>query len=238
MRVCRVLFGVVVAAGMAAAGAASAAVVSVSATSGPWNQAVAGNPAYGVGDQTAPTVVAVNPGDTLTITYLSGLTSAFGGVAPTVDALGYTFDIFGSGQGGGCPITGCTGVGSSGTFFPSHAIDPSNTGPQIALNALIGAFVDSSGMVLGTPFAPGDGPATVIAPAGAVALQLGVNDDIFTTGVGPYGSAPASIVPDNTGALSIDVSGSTVGVVPEPASLALLGAGFLALGAIRRRARR
>jgi hypothetical protein len=67
---------------------------------------------------------------------------------------------------------------------------------------------------------------------------LGVNDDIFTTGVGPYGSAPASIVPDNTGALSIDVSGSTVGVVPEPASLALLGAGFLALGAIRRRARR
>jgi hypothetical protein len=223
---------------MATAGAASAAVVSVSATSGPWDQAVAGNPAYGVGDQTAPTVVAINPGDTLTITYVSGLTSAFGGVLPTVDALGYTFDIFGSGQGGGCPSGGCTGVGSSGTFFPSHAIDPLNTGSQIALNALIGAFVDSSGMVLGAPFAPGDGPLTIVAPAGAVALQLGVNDDIFTTGVGPYGNAPASIVPDNTGALNIDVSGSTVAVVPEPATLGLLGVGFLALGAFRRRGKR
>src|SRR5271165_3223877 len=235
MRLGRVLLGVVVAAGMATAGTAFASVVSVSATSGPWNQAIAGNPAYGVGDQTAPTVVAVNPGDTITITYQSGLTSAFGGVPATVDALGYTFDAFGSGQGGGCPIAGCTGVGSSGTFFPSHAIDPSNAGPQIALNALIGAFVDSSGMVLDA-FAPGDGPFTITAPAGAVALQLGVNDDIFTTGVGPYGSAPASIIPDNTGALNMEVDGSTVGIVPEPASLGLLGAGFIALGLIRRRA--
>jgi hypothetical protein len=237
MRVARVFLGVLAAAGIAAAGAASAAVVSVDATSGPWNQAIAGNPAYGVGDQTAPTVVAVNAGDTITITYQSGLTSAFGGVPPTVDALGYTFDLFGSGQSGGCPSTGCTGIGSSGTFFPSNAIDPSNVGPQIALNALIGAFVDSSGMVVDA-FAPGDGPFTIIAPAGAVALQLGVNDDIFTTGIGPYGSSPATIVPDNIGALNVDVSGSTVRVVPEPASLALLGAGFLALGAIRRRGKR
>jgi hypothetical protein len=235
MRLASVFMGVVVAASLATAGTASAGLVAVNATSGPWNQAVVGNPAYGVGDQTAPTVVAVNPGDTITITYQSGLTSAFGGVPPGVDALGYTFDVFGSGQGGGCPSGGCTGIGSSGTFFPSHAIDPTNVGSQIALNALIGAFVDSTGLVLGAPFATGNGPFTITAPAGTAALQLGVNDDIFTTGVGPYGNAPAAIVPDNTGALMIEVDGSTVGIVPEPASVALLGAGFIALGLIRRR---
>ncbi len=197
---------------------ASASVVSVSGFAGPWDPTIAGNPDYGVHDNTAPTVVAVNAGDTITITYVSGLTSAFGGVPPTVDALGYVGSIFGSG-------TCCTGIGSSGDPFPSATIDPGNTGSQIALNALIGAFVDASGVILDA-FATGDGPFPVVAPAGAVRLQLGVNDDIFA---------------DNDGALLIDVSGSTVRAVqvPEPSALVLIGLSLLSIvgfGAMRRRA--
>jgi hypothetical protein len=236
MKVRQILQGAVLAAFVGTTtGIASATVVMVNGTAGPWDPMLAGNPTYGVGDQTAPIVVAVNAGDNITITYLSGLTSSFGGVPPSVDALGYTGSIFGSGQGGGCPSTGCTGIGSSGQRFPSYYIDPTNTGPQIALNALIGAFVNSAGVII-DEFATGDGPFSIVAPAGAVALQLGVNDDIFTTGVG-FISAPVAIVPDNSGALNIQVDGSTVPAVPEPATLALLGLGLAAFGFSRRHQR-
>jgi hypothetical protein len=201
------------AAALGFAGAASAATVSVPGTAGPWDVTNAGNPYYGQSlainntppDQTAPTTVAVTPGENLTITYVGGLTSAFGGT-PDVDAVGYVNGAFGSGMN-------LSGIGSSGGFFPSHFMDLTNSGPDIWLEALIGDFVDGSGTLIGNPFAPGDGPFHIVAPAGAVALQLGMNDDIFS---------------DNTGALSISVTNG----VPEPATWAmmLLGVGFVGAG--------
>ncbi len=230
MRLREILLGGVFLATITMAGGASALVVAVDGTSGPWDPTIAGNPAYGVGDQDAPTVVAVNAGDNITITYQSGLTSSFNGVSPTVDALGYAGAIFGSGADcGGSP---CTGIGSSGTFLPSHAIDPANTGPQIALNALIGDFVNSSGVVLDA-FATGNGPFTITAPIGAVALQLGVNDDIFNTN---FGTLPQ----DNSGVLNIEVTGSTATApaVPEPATWTIMLVALGALGVAKRNGRR
>jgi len=216
MNLYRALMGAVFLASIATAGAVAAGVVSVNGTAGPWDPTIAGNPAYGVGDQTAPASVAVNPGDSITITYLSGLTSAFGGVPPTVDALGYAGSIFGSGADcGGSP---CTGIGSSGQPFPSFSIDPTNSGPQIALNALIVDFIDSSGMIL-DEFATGNGPFSFTAPIGAVALQFGMNDDIFA---------------DNSGALNIQVDGSTAIAVPEPATWMLILVAFIGLAVAMR----
>jgi hypothetical protein len=146
---------------------------------------------------------------------VSGLTSAFGGVPPTVDALGYVGSGFGSG-------IGLTGLGSSGQPFPSFYIDPTNSGPPIYLNALIGAFTDSSGVVIGTPFAPGDGPFTISVPVGATELSLGVNDDIFS---------------DNSGSLQINVAGIASGV-PEPATWAMMLLGFAGLGFAFRQSQR
>ena len=74
---------------MIAIGPACAAVVTVSAFSGPWNPAIAGNPAFGTADNASPASLTVTAGDTITVTYLSGLTSAFSGAPPLVDALGY-----------------------------------------------------------------------------------------------------------------------------------------------------
>jgi hypothetical protein len=213
----RTLQGIVFAVSLLTAGAASASTVTVLGTAGPWDPTIAGNPAYGTADQTAATVVSVNVGDNITITYLSGLTSAFIGVPPSVDAAGYVGSGFGSGLG-------LSGIGSSGNFFPSNAIDPTNSGPPIYLAALIGDFVDASGVVIGTPFAPGDGPFAITAPSGAVALQLGLNDDIFS---------------DNTGALQIDVTGSTVvSGVPEPSTWAMMILGFVGIGAMTYRRRK
>jgi hypothetical protein len=73
----------------------------------------------------------------------------------------------------------------------------------------------ASGHVLGI-FAPGNGPFTIVAPTGAVALRLGFNDDIFW---------------DNTGALRVSVDGSTVvSAVPEPSTWAMMIVGFAGIG--------
>ena len=196
-------------AGWMAAGAVSAATVVVDGRSGPYDPLVVGNFDYGVHDHLAPASIAVLAGTTITVTYLSGLTSAFSGSPPSVDALGYVGSIFGTGLGE-------SQTGSSGTFFPSFPISGA-AGPPIYLNALLGAFVDGSGRVL-SEFAPGNGPYIILAPVGTVALEFGVNDDIFS---------------DNSGSLNVDVSGA--GAVPEPAAWAMMLVGFGLLGASLRR---
>jgi hypothetical protein len=214
----QMLWSAVFTASMATAAAASASVVTVSALSGPWDPTIPGNLAYDNGAHASATTLAVNPGDNITITYLSGLTSAFSDLSPSVDASGYVGGVFGSGTD--CAGSPCSGIGATGHPFPSYYIDPTNSGPQIALNALIGAFVDASGVVL-LAFATGNGPFSIVAPAGSVALQLGMNDDFF---------------PDNTGALLVDVTGSTA--VPQPASWTIMLAALAGFGLAKRNSRR
>ena len=215
---------------LAAAAPASASIVSVLGTTAPWNPFVAGNGYFGQGDMsgpsgaTSPISYAVNAGDSIVIDYLDGLTGSFGvDLSPIADARGYIDGIFGSGDPDGDPGTdnSLTGQGSQSPL-PSFYIDPTNTRAPIWLNALLGAFVDSSGKVIGTAFATGNDAYNVVAPTGAVALLLGLNDDIFA---------------DNNGALRVSVTGSSVtGGVPEPATWAMMIAGFgLAGSALRRR---
>jgi hypothetical protein len=199
--------------GLSAAGAAQAladTTVFVSAFAGPWDNSANPSSSYGVGDNTAPVVLALDGATSVTISYVDGLVSAFGGADPSVDALGYVDGAFGSG-------VGLTGIGSSGEPFPSFSIDPTNTGPDIWLAALIGTFTDSSGVIVGTPFAPGDGPFTVAVPGGAAFLSLGVNDDIFS---------------DNSGGWDIKVAGIGA-AAPEPSTWAMMLLGLAGGGLAR-----
>jgi hypothetical protein len=88
MKLCQMFCGAVFTASIAMAGAASASVVSVNALSGPWDPSIPGNLVYDNGVHLPRTILAVNPGDNITITYLSGLTNAFSDLPPTADALG------------------------------------------------------------------------------------------------------------------------------------------------------
>ena len=201
------LFGLLITAGVANAGVVVDK--SVDGQAGPWDAALnAALHHYGVADNLSPTVfdasdgLTFSAGDTMTIEYVSGLTSAFGG-APVVDGAGYI----------GLPFKN-DDPGSSGMFFPSLYMDFSMS--DIFLNALVGTFADSTGMIVGTPFAVNNGPLTVVVPVGASQLQLGVNDDIFV---------------DNTGALVARVS-QNVAAVPEPGSFTLLILGLAFLGRI------
>jgi hypothetical protein len=204
----------------ACAAPASAAIVSVLGTSSPWDPTVMGNGFFGTDGATGAVSILVNGGDSITIDYLDGLTGSFGPGTEIATAEGYVDGVFGSGQPSvGPPLTG------QGFFtpLPSFYIDPTNTGSPIWLNALLGSFVDASGHVLGTSFATGNDPFMAVAPTGAVALLLGLNDDNFG---------------DNPGALRVSVTGSSViAGVPEPTSWALMITGFGLSGALLRRRR-
>jgi len=183
---------------------------SVSGNSGPWlwvNGGLNTGFQYGVGDEIGPTSVSAADGfsfaqgGTLTVSYLSGLVSA-GSSFPFVNAMGDTFIS---------PFD--NNPGSSGKVAPSFYFNPSDYPAYLV--ELVGAFANSSGMIVGTPFNIGLGGSFVI-PAGASQLQLGVNDDI-------YG--------DNSGAFEVSVSGpASHGAAPEPATLLLLCGGLAGLG--------
>jgi hypothetical protein len=79
-------------------------------------------------------------------------------------------------NGGGLPNSGCAGL----TEFPPGT---SNEPGSVAVNAsvcftaqVLATFADANGVVVGQPFCVQPTPGTVTVPAGAVQLQLGIND--------------------------------------------------------------
>jgi hypothetical protein len=196
---------------------------------------------YGLADGTAPIVVSAlssgilfAPGGTLVITFLGPSDSSCapsdcvtidktssipllpGVNSPYEDALGYTPST-------PIPYNASNNPGTSGKDFPSFYMNPASY--PIYLGALVGVFTDSSGNIIGTPasfppFVINDGPKSVVIPAGATQLQLGIDDDIFF---------------DNNGSFSVQVTGPDP--VPEPGSFLLIGFPLVALGAFEYRRR-
>ncbi len=194
--------------------------VTVEATAGPWVQSLNASDPYGIGDNTAPTIVGgLTSGESVTIAYISGLTSSFYGVPPTVDANGY-----GPANGYSPPPFTSDNVGSSGTYLPGYY---TASPVDVVLNELIGVFATAGGVIVGTQFAIGDGPLTVTDPAGATQLQLGINDDIYYYSLYPVTS---SGYPDNTGSLLISVEANSLTTTPLPAALPLFATGLGAMG--------
>ena len=190
--------------------------VNVNGNSGPWSYSTTPGGLnhsfqYGLGDQAAPTIVSSEngfsfaAGGTITLEYLSGLVNA-GPEHPNVDANGEVGTPINNGNPGGFGIT------------PSFYMNPATY--PIYLVELVGTFATSTGAIVGTPFAIGDGPISFTIPAGANQLQLGVNDNRYS---------------DNTGSFIVQVAGPAA--VPEPSTLLTDGIGaslFLAYGACRR----
>lgn len=153
--------------------------VTVDGTQGPWVQAL--NPSYmwGQGDNQPPQAVAVFPGRTVTIQYLSGLVSA---------------------------CAGCQKVDANGELdFPTnHYIGPLDgswpstymTPYPIYLAELVGTFANN-GVIVDAPFAIGDGAATFLVPEGANQLLLGVNDNYYPDNSGSFSVSvtPSSQLP-------------------------------------------
>jgi hypothetical protein len=186
---------------------------TVNGTTGPWLFANGGlNTAYQYDNViqfnsyydyvyiTPPTVISAadgfrfSVGDSLTISYLSG------GIATASGAAYY--NALGNTSGGPLNNSNPSNYGPAPSFYMNPSSYPIYTGE------LVGTFANSTGQIVGTPFAVGNlGTATI--PVGATRLQLGVNDDLFG---------------DNSGSWNIQVTG-----IPEPATWSLLALGIVAI---------
>ena len=187
-----------------------AATFVIDSHSAPWEPSV--NPAYafGVNDDSGPTLVPVSAGDWIIVGGAQGLVSAGPPYWPYVGP---------DGQDGSAPWPYVTndGGGSSGTGFPSR-YTPSDWDSY--LMALMGTFTDSSGVIVGAPFEIGSATLTLGVPTGASYLQLGINDDIFA---------------DNVGGFSVDVSLRSTGVPDGGVGAIGLGSLVLIMALLRRR---
>jgi len=189
---------------------------TVGANDGPWQASATLNSAYqyDFGAYSAPTIISASDGISFTaglslvVSYVSGLVS----IGPT-SGWPYT-DANGDTTYPGSPDHGFDNY-SIGEIAPSCYMSPASY--PIFGSELVGTFANSSGQIVGTPFAIGN-LGTFTIPAGATQLQLGVND------VG-YG--------DNGGSWNIQIT-----QVPEPTTTALVLIGLGGLGFAARQYRR
>jgi hypothetical protein len=186
---------------------------TVSARSGPWDPGLPGNAGLFYGeapyDGLPPTLFTTtdgfnfNAGDIFTIAYAGGLTSHSSGEPPAFDGLGDP----------NSPIRNNL-PGISGNGLPSQHIYSFWFHNDVYQNALVGAFANSLGEVIGTPFVVGNGPKVIMAPLGATRLQLGINDENFS---------------DNSGSLDVQVCAMGSTPVPVPGTITLFGIGMCSL---------
>lgn len=175
---------------------AHAMVVTVDGKDAPWDSAANPSFSYTEVGSVGSALVAVDPLSTYRISYVSGFTQT-----------NLTYPLS---DGTGCCVA--FGPGSGG---PGQYMTTGSAGLYPKLQALLGAFVDGSGKIIGSPFFVGDGPLLLSAPAGTVDLSLGVNDTQYL---------------DNLGSLQVSVS-----AVPEPSTWALVILGFLGIGLVASR---
>jgi len=156
--------------------------VTVNGDQGPWQQSLNPTFNYGSDDNQPPVVVSAASnipfvaGGTLTITYVSGQVDVLPGQIAATDANGDSLDP-----------TNKTVIATYGNY-PSYFMNPSSY--PVYASELVGTFANN-GVIVGTPFPIGDGPATFIIPADANQLLLGVDDNYYV---------------DNTGSWDISVS--------------------------------
>jgi alpha-tubulin suppressor-like RCC1 family protein len=147
--------------------------VTVASRSGPWNASVNPSFVYGRGDEQGPAVVTVTAGEHIFLGNAAGQARA-GFDFPWNGPAGYTSDP-------GGPIDGR--ILSPPYVFPSK-YTPADWPTYLV--ALMGAFADASGLIVGQPFELGTQLLVVNVPAGASQLLLGLNDDRFADNGGSY----------------------------------------------------
>ena len=214
---------------------ANATTISIPAASIPWLNSANPSLTFGatngaMASTSAPVVISLSNDASVTFSGGAGAFSFCGscgwgsaGVA-YVDArvyFGSTYQYqYNEGTGGGAM------AGSHGPWglLPSYYMEPSTSPTEIYYGELIGAFANSAGVVVGTPFAIGNMTVTEVVPTGATEILLGDNIDGSSQPSGGY-------------AVNYSLTGIAggIGATPEMPTylMGLLGLGGIAI--LRRR---
>ena len=185
--------------------------VTVNGASGPWDVSL--NPGYTYGVNAngqdnfnlPPTVV-----DTLSgLSFLAGDSLTIASLTPGQPTLlaGANGTVYSDADG----VPGWVSVAGN----PAQYI-----GNALLLEELVGTFA-YNGVIVGNPFAIGNGPTTVTIPDNVNQLLMGVNDGWYN---------------DNGGSVTVDVSESSGSAVPDVSpTVWLLGASLIGLALLRGR---
>jgi hypothetical protein len=180
--------------------------LAVPGTAGPWLQSLNPHFDYGVHDNTPPVVFAATPGNTLTIKYVSGLVADSSGVGAQF------FDA-----NGGPSNFPTNNYCCSNGVLPALYMTPT---PLVYLTELVGTFAND-GVIVGKPFAIGNGPKAVEVPDGATQLLLGVNDNLYGAPSPNQGAFTATI----SAACNPCITNPKDGASPQSQFAALSGTG-------------
>ncbi|HLM98541.1 MAG TPA: hypothetical protein VK335_04630 [Bryobacteraceae bacterium] len=163
---------------ISSAGAQNTISLTIQGNQGPWDPSLNPSFDYGYHDNAKPAVVSAasnipfKPGEAIKLAYVSGLVNVF--------------------PEGGFPYTNANGNPKFTTNnitippcgkYPSYYMNPSTY--PINAAELVGTFANN-GVIVGIPFALGNGPTTLIIPSGANQLLLGVDDNCYYDNVGSW----------------------------------------------------
>jgi hypothetical protein len=165
---------------------------------------------------------------TLILDWVDGGISSYAGITPNGLAEYDSYpgdnhsDLLASGNSPSATSGGVdrSSLGAHDLLLPSYYIEKT-TGPDILWGAAIAAFVNASGQVVGSPFAPGESDSNIAVPVGATELLLGVNSVFFES----------QTIGSWTYDVTLTAQAGVGGGVPEAPTYLMAVLGFLALAA-------